>query len=622
MDLFRVSFDITGGQNSVTGTRNIPKLFWPVILTILLSGCSSVVIPQENNSNAILLKGATIIDGVSDAPLSGYSIYIEGNQIREIQPSGTRLPANAEIVDLEGKFIIPGMIEAHVHWLDWMGEFFLNHGVTSVISMEDIDADYRSMSHAIDSRLPRIFHTAGSIPISDNDSEEEIQVAVAQYLARQPDMARFPTYNERSARAYALAAKEIHSAGYLIFGHTENADLSIKVGHDVVEHVWGFTQAAMSSAELEAFQRGEYLTWATFMTDRWDQLDKMINDAVAAGTYLNPTLIHEWGGMSARADKRELEEYRVASNPRLVYYPDRTAPGGNIKESLLAKHRQVKNFSARYEKTPFLSLLPEADRKQFEEGYQNVLEFIRRYVDAGGKIQAGTDTVSAGMPGLVLHQEMQMLVEAGLTPMQALKSVTRWSAEMLEGKNGALGPTSIGSIEPGKYADIVVLDGNPVTDILNTQKIERVMKNGRWVELGYTPEYFSFSTPYSFTNRPRSIASATFAPEISSMSPAKVKAGNADVRVVLEGNGFQLTTLVRVDGISVKTSFVNPRQIEFTIPASLVEKPVPNAYSTSGPYQNVGVIGLRTVEIHAFNPPPEGGISNIIKLMVVPEWVE
>ena len=80
-----------------------------------------------------------------------------------------------------------------------------------------------------------------------------------------------------------------------------------------------------------------------------------------------------------------------------------------------------------------------------------------------------------------------MLVEAGLTPMQALKSATRWSAELLEGKNGARGPASVGSIEPGKLADLVVLSANPLTEISNTQKIERVMKNGRWIELDYTP---------------------------------------------------------------------------------------------------------------------------------------
>ena len=63
-----------------------------------------------------------------------------------------------------------------------------------------------------------------------------------------------------------------------------------------------------------------------------------------------------------------------------------------------------------------------------------MLEFTKRFVQAGGKIQAGTDSITGGVPGLSLHHEMEMLVEAGLTPMQALKAATSWSAELLAGK--------------------------------------------------------------------------------------------------------------------------------------------------------------------------------------------
>src|SRR5258706_10682385 len=91
---------------------------------------------------------------------------------------------------------------------------------------------------------------------------------------------------------------------------------------------------------------------------------------------------------------------------------------------------------------------------------------------------------------------MELLVESGLTPMQALKSATSWSAEIVEGKNKARGEAKIGSIRAGNFADLVVVSADPVSDISNTKKIERVMKNGRWVELGYHPEY------YTLTQRP------------------------------------------------------------------------------------------------------------------------
>ena len=90
-----------------------------------------------------------------------------------------------------------------------------------------------------------------------------------------------------------------------------------------------------------------------------------------------------------------------------------------------------------------------------------------------------------------MHHEMEILVEAGLTPMQALKAATSWPAELLQGKNGSRGTAKIGSIRPGSFADLVVVSADPLSDISNTKKIERVMKNGRWVELGYHPEYFT-----------------------------------------------------------------------------------------------------------------------------------
>jgi len=91
--------------------------------------------------------------------------------------------------------------------------------------------------------------------------------------------------------------------------------------------------------------------------------------------------------------------------------------------------------------------------------------------------------------------------------------------------------------------------------------------------------------------------------------------------VSLEGSGFQLTTLVKVNGVSVKTRVVNPRQIEFTIPANLLESPVPNPYTSPGPFQNIGLIGYRSIEISAFSPPPEGGKSNTVNLMILPDGI-
>jgi predicted anti-sigma-YlaC factor YlaD len=86
----------------------------------------------------------------------------------------------------------------------------------------------------------------------------------------------------------------------------------------------------------------------------------MIANAVRQGAYLNPTLHYEWGGMSRRAGPRELEDYRVISNPDLVYFPR------NMSDSILARNRQIKNFSSRYDSMPWVPKLPAQDRAEFE----------------------------------------------------------------------------------------------------------------------------------------------------------------------------------------------------------------------------------------------------------------
>jgi hypothetical protein len=106
------------------------------------------------------------------------------------------------------------------------------------------------------------------------------------------------------------------------------------------------------------------------------------------------------GGHEQGRPAGKYEDYLTLSNPDLAYFPR------NITDSILARQRQIKDFSSRYESMPWVARLPAADRKEFEAGFRNVLEFTRRFAAAGGKIHAGTDTVTGGTPGLSQHHEM------------------------------------------------------------------------------------------------------------------------------------------------------------------------------------------------------------------------
>jgi hypothetical protein len=555
--------------------------------------------------STLLIRGATIIDGIADAPIRDRALLIEGNTIRGLPPADAPAPAGAQMLDLTGKFIIPGLFDSHVHWDRFMGELLVNHGVTSILALDNVPKALRMRSQAAHD-LPRLFHTGARPQFNANSSEADISQQIRNWLQSEPDLAWFPQYNQRFSRAYKLAAEEAHKAGFLVFGHTDHAPDSVRDGIDILEHVWGYAEALMSPDELKAFQDGKMLTWATQLND-WGKLDAWMAEAIRRGVYMNPTMNYEWGGMSRRSPQRELEDYRVLSNPDLVYFPR------NVSDSILARNRQIKNFSSRYDSMPWVGKLPAEDRKEFETGYRNVMEFNKRWVAAGGKIQAGTDIITGGIPGLALHHEMEMLVESGLTPMQALKAATSWPAEILEGKNKARGDAKIGAIRAGNLADLVVVSADPTSDISNTKKIERVMKDGRWVALGYHPEY------YTFTQRPRSLAAATFAPVISAIEPSKVTEGAQSMRVVLEGSGFMMTSLVRVNGVSVKTQFIDPRRLEFEMPGSAIERATPNPYFAPGPAQSAAPIGYRAVSVHVFNPPPEGGTSNTVHQLVLPK---
>ena len=587
---------------------HVGKLRLAISLVFVMGGLapSSLLVAQDQ---PIVFRGATVINGLGDLPTPNAVVVIEGETIQSVGGQGTNYPANATVLDVSGKFIIPGLVESHAHYEEWMGELFLNHGVTSILAVAGNFGKKKETSHNHNSRTPRIYDTAGDPRISPVMGEEQVREAVRQWLKEKPDFARLRDYNERSSQTYQWAAEEMHRAGLMVFGHTENATGSIRAGQDVVEHIWGLVIPRMSPKEHEEFQQGRYLHWSTFLRD-WAKLEQMIQETVQRGAYLNPTLTYELGSLSTHAAKHEQEIYELNSDPFLRgYYPQ------NIAQSLLQKQRQIRNFSGKYENLVLLSRLTPEERQEFQRGYQLVQQFLKRFVLAGGKIQAGTDTISGGVPGLSLHQEMELLVEAGLTPLQALESATSWSADTLAGKNGARGKPKVGRIEKGAFADLVVLAADPLQEISNTRKIERVMKGGKFVELGYETAYISLTQPA------RKIAMATPMPEISSIRPHTVLEGVAEFEMVVTGVGFAGNSVVRVGGISVPTTFVNPRTLKAKIPADLVPRATPNPFDAPGPAQESGVFGDPTVSVSVFNPPPEGGTSNSISLRIRAQWM-
>ena len=137
-----------------------------VVLGTLIAAAlalSSSTPGEAQAPSSLLIRGATIIDGIADAPLTGRSLLIEGGVIRDILAANAPAPAGAQVLELNGKFILPGLIDSHVHWEEWMGELFVNHGVTSIVALTNVPKALRTRSQT-GRDLPRLFHS-GNRPL-------------------------------------------------------------------------------------------------------------------------------------------------------------------------------------------------------------------------------------------------------------------------------------------------------------------------------------------------------------------------------------------------------------------------------------------------------------------------
>lgn len=569
---------------------------------------------QSAANKPVVLKGATLIDGTGRSAIPEAVIVIEGDKIKTVGGKQTAYPADAAVVDLAGKFVIPGLVDSHVHYLPWLGELFLNHGVTTVVAIQPRDAygeAYYRASQKPDVRTPRLFDYGAPLNVTPSMTKAQVHETIAEWLKKDPAYAKLPAYNERRKQPYQWMTQEIHDAGLVTFGHSEDCLEAVGAGLDVVEHLWGCAVSLMTPEEVDHYQKGDYFHWGLFFKDP-AKMDQLIKKVIQSGAnYINPTLLYEFSAETRYARQFEADSSDIYKNSALMtYYPK------NLADGLLIKFRVTRSYSTKYGTQVFLSHLNDQELAQSKEAYTRTGEFVKRWAALGGKVMGGADTPSIGTSGLALHMEMALLVESGLTPMQALQSMGLWGAEMITARRKKPTKPMVGLVAEGAFADLVVLSANPLNDIANTRKIERVMKGGRFVELGYTPYYAS--TPAGVVHSTPYIQE----PEISAITPNRVVEDSAQFELLVDGEGFLPDSVVRVDGDAVPTTFVDIRTLKAKIPASFVAQAVPDRFNlNTNPDQRVGVYGDRTIKITVFTGPPDGGLSNSVSLKVMAKWM-
>ena len=244
--------------------RALPRVFGPSKLgpyllsklgpyLLTAAACGTVVLSQQAPpAGRTVLTGATVIDVVAGTTVPNGVIVIEGDRIAAFGGSTTPIPDGAARVDLSGKFVIPGLFDSHVHYHPFLGELFLNFGVTSAMALGGrpaVGETYWKDSHSANFRAPRLFGTGrtnlGAL-INASMTRDQVRAAVQEWLKGEPDMAVMPQFSPGNKQMWEWAAEAVHEAGLFTFGHTDLAPESVRVGHDGVEHIWGFAQALMT----------------------------------------------------------------------------------------------------------------------------------------------------------------------------------------------------------------------------------------------------------------------------------------------------------------------------------------------------------------------------------------
>ncbi len=543
---------------------------------------------QTEESTTLVIEGGTLIDGNGGAPVPDALIIIRGNQIETVSQKGqVSYPPNAQLLQAEGKFIVPGLWDSQVNYTWFWGEAMLLNGVTSIVDIgngEEVSIAYRDAVLHGKVRGPRTFIGIGHIggarpgqvtgfetPLSTRQlpkSTEEAREIAKRLLAAGADMIMFHD-GSFPEEYYKAAFEEAHRAGKAAFLRSNGRRVypreAALVGADAIPHSIGVGHSVARDPSR----------WNNEL-DRFADMDdakaaELIQVLVQYKVALIPNIVHISPGYPKDWAFFKAKDMEMFSNPHfLAYYPD------NFLQRMLATYRGLDEGAVRARRM---------------KGYQNLLRFQKMYVQAGGYVLAGGDTNGGKGPGNIVHHEMATFAEAGFTPMQVIQSATKWPAETLKVQE------KIGTIEAGKLADLVIVNADPLQDVTNLHKIDSVVFDGKVVDRTYHPW---FSSPFTVTglNESHAVESlpwvatlkqATFRggsrrggaapdppqspqPAIETLSPVMVTAGSPTLNLTLTGFNFVRRTRVYFDGISVPYRRVSPTDLEVTLDENLLRR--------------------------------------------------
>ena len=409
-----------------------------------------VLTPMQGQDRVLVVSGGAIVDVVGGRVLDDADLWVRGSRIERIAPKGQlQIPDGAQVIQAEGKYLIPGLIDMHIHYRNWVPELFVSHGVTSGRDLANQIAWLMAMKRAQEMGLldrqgvdwysrsgPRIF-VAGVINTYPNGpshhyqarSIDDAQKAVDWMLAAGVD-AGFKLHDGTSLEMMRAVCAKAHARAERVTAHlTKGITVreGVLAGLDGIEH------------------------------SRWDFSSDTIQLMIQKGVYWTPMILGDWRDVVGISAEDAAHVRNLLGDPSLKYLPE-------TRKSILEV------------------VYPQGGRKLIQgseraQKFQDLMKLVKAYQESGGKLLAGCSTYF--LSGFALHQELAMFVEhAGLTPLQALRTATLNAADYLR-------LTDLGRLEVGARADIVILDANPLEEIKNTRKISTVILSGKVIPTSY-----------------------------------------------------------------------------------------------------------------------------------------
>lgn len=444
------------------------------VAALLLMACAgrgaSAAPATPQTQRPLVITDVTVVDVEHDRSLVHRTVVVEDGRIAAILAApGARLPVDAERVDGSGRYLIPGLVDMHVHLFnlfsqrppnDWTFAFYIAHGVTAVREMcgdpstMALVRRWREQLERGQILAPRIL--AAGIPAGGPTPDDARHQVDAAADAGADFVKVFSGVPEANWRALMDEARRRRLPAY---GHVPAAVpllAAAAAGQRTDEHLMQAYEACSTvETELLAQRRGHVGA----------ALDDLLRSQ-------EPRALAAFDAPTRARVIRALAAAGQAQVPTLVLADeDRFAQAGPADADPLWRHLRA---DERRRWQAFHDGYAEADAKLATQRWSVANRIVAAMRAAGVTLMAGTDSPMPGVyPGRALHEELALLVAAGLSPREALRAATLTPATFL-----GIADRS-GSIAVGKRADLVLLDADPARDIHNTRRIEAVVLAGR-----------------------------------------------------------------------------------------------------------------------------------------------